>query len=178
MKGLMYAVIFLVECAGGYAICMVVYTIWKGSRPKHAAKWMQFVQKMAQWRDRLKEKGKAHQVAIANLIAVMCIVLLATASVRYRFPVVTEHNVHIIKQLSDGDFAYRSDEEPNGGEFRPCLADASSGVDVPDLLKGAVGYIAEHASWEERGTCKSIQRPDLGFWFRDEATNFEYRRAQ
>jgi len=169
---------YLGWCFSIYAAYLFVSTIFGGSRPKHAESWMKFVQRLSKWRDRLKEKGRAHQVAIANLIALLCLVIIVGGSWGKAFPVVEEHNVTILARLGDGDFAYRSDEEPGGGEFRPCTTDVEAGVDVLNLLKGAVGYTAEHARWEERGTCKSIRRADLGFWFRDEATNFEYRRAQ
>jgi hypothetical protein len=93
-----------------------------------------------------------------------------------RYSIVTENHVSILSQSEDGDFIYTSDEEPNGGAFRPCPEDAKNGVDTPKLLQQAVGYVADYAKWEERGTCKSILRKDLGFWFRDSRNNFTYRR--
>jgi hypothetical protein len=96
---------------------------------------------------------------------------------KYRTETVTEHNVTILGRLEDGDFAFRSDEEPGGGAFRPCPADIVNGLDVIGMLNEGIGYTAEHASWEERGVCKSILRADLGFWWRSRNTNFRYMEA-
>lgn len=97
----------------------------------------------------------------------------------YRLPkynVVTEHNVAIIGELPHSDFAYRSDEHPGGNTFRPCQIDMDNGVQTVELLRTAIGYIAVRASWEDRGTCESILRADLGFTFRDQSTDFKFRR--
>ena len=83
------------------------------------------------------------------------------------------HNVADYGQLPDGDFAMHSDEQGDF-TFRPCAMDVKNGVDVAGILAQGVGYIADRASWEERGTCKSILRADLGFHWRDQ--NFDYRR--
>src|SRR5271156_1181149 len=93
--------------------------------------------------------------------------VLESELAKYRTQTVVEHNVVIVRRLDDGDFAFISDEEPKGGSFRPCAADAANGLDVDGLLTQAIGYMAASAAWEERGTCKSILRSDLGFWFRD-----------
>lgn len=89
--------------------------------------------------------------------------------------IVTNHHVAVLKQLDNGDWAMRSDEDESL-VFRPCRNDAERGVDVNGMLTQGIGYIADYARWDERGTCKSILRSDLGFWFKDKATNFEYRR--
>jgi hypothetical protein len=92
---------------------------------------------------------------------------------KYRSDTVVEHHVALIGRLDDGDFAFRSDEEPNGGRFRPCPADIVNGVDVVGILSQGVGYVADHAAWEERGVCKSVMRADLGFWWNDEKFKLE-----
>ena len=96
---------------------------------------------------------------------------------KYQAETVTEHHVEILGELDDGDFAYKSDEEPQGGVFRPCPSDIANHLDVPALLRSGIGYVAVYASWEERGTCKSILRADLRFAFRDETTDFKHRRV-
>jgi hypothetical protein len=93
---------------------------------------------------------------------------------KYRADTVTEHHVVVIGRLDNGDWKMRSDEEPSI-VFRPCPTDMANGVDVDGILTPAIGWVADHAVWEERGTCKSILRADLGFWFPDE--NFKYTRA-
>jgi hypothetical protein len=95
---------------------------------------------------------------------------------KYRTATVVEHNVVFLSQLKDGDFAYKSDEEPDGGAYRPCRADMMNGLDVTGILSQAIGYVAEHTKWEERGVCKSILRSDLGFWWVDSNTDFKPRR--
>jgi hypothetical protein len=95
---------------------------------------------------------------------------------KYRADTVTEHHVAILGELGHDDFSYKSDEHPHGNTFRPCLVDMANGVETAKLLRTAIGYEAIVASWEERGTCESILRADLGFTFRDETTDFKYRR--
>lgn len=96
---------------------------------------------------------------------------------KYRSSTVVEHHVAIFGELYRGDWSYASDEEPNGGVFRICPSDLANGVDVSGMMKQAVGYVAYVAKWEERGTCKSILRSDLGFWWRNETNNFAYRKT-
>jgi hypothetical protein len=97
--------------------------------------------------------------------------------------VVTEHHVVIISRLPDGDFAYKSDEKPGGDTYRPCPVDKENHIDVDGILTQALGdgeygsYIADYATWQERGTCRSILRPDWGFYFRDARNNFTYERV-
>lgn len=107
--------------------------------------------------------------------------MFAVFAMKPSFSVVRENHVAILKKLPDGDFAYSSDEEPNGGVFRPCESDIRGGIDVIGMLQAALdkngnNYMADYAEWEERGTCKSIWKTEYGFWFKDKATNFEYRR--
>ena len=103
------------------------------------------------------------------------IVDLKSELAKYRSETVVEHHVTILARLEDGDFSFRSDEEPSGSSFRPCLSDIVSGLDVNRLLTDGIGYVANHASWEERGVCKSILGADLGFSWRDKETDFKYR---
>jgi len=102
---------------------------------------------------------------------------LETQLFRYQADTVIEHHVKILEQQNDGDFTYISDEEPQGGSFRPCAADQHNGVDTTGILTQAIGYIADYAVWEERGVCKSILRADCGFWFKDRNNNFKYART-
>lgn len=89
--------------------------------------------------------------------------------------IVTQHHVAVYGRLEDGDWRMASDED-RSLVFRPCPSDERGGVRVNDILEQAIGYVAEKATWEERGNCKSILRADLGFWFKDEANNFNYER--
>lgn len=111
-------------------------------------------------------------------VVVIILPLGAYAALHKPHPVtlVTEHHVAILGKLADGDFAFRSDEETNGGAFRPCKADIDSGVDVDGMLTHGIGFVADYAIWEERGACKSILTADQGFWFRDANNNFTYQK--
>jgi len=90
--------------------------------------------------------------------------------------VVTEHHVGILARLDNGDFAYYSDEKPmpKGDTYRPCPDDAHAGIDTEAMLTEGVGYEADYAVWQERGTCRSIVDPAWQFWWRDAANNFQY----
>ena len=70
-----------------------------------------------------------------------------------------------------------SDEQPEL-IFRPCLDDIASGIDVNGLFRKGIGYIADKATWQERGVCKSIVRPEWEFQFKNSHNNFTYRRIQ
>lgn len=105
------------------------------------------------------------------------IVRLESQLARYEASTVVEHNVAILARLDNGDFAYCSDEEPGCGAWRPCPSDAKNGVQTAALLQQGIGYIADIARWEERGTCKSILRADLGFDWKNRNNNFKYTRV-
>jgi hypothetical protein len=96
---------------------------------------------------------------------------------KYDASTVEEHHVAILARLNNGDFAYYSDEEPKGSAWRPCPADQHNGVDTVGILLQGIGFIADVARWEERGTCKSILRADLGFDWKDSNNNFKYVRV-
>lgn len=166
---------WLAYCFCGYAAFLLAWTVWKGRRPKHAARWMKFVADLRKARN--KVDGWASSLAASWMFAIACVSVLVFVSWRARSNVVTEHNVIVCRRLDDGDWQMTSDEETDL-VFRPCPSDAYNGVDVDGLLRSAVGYVADYARWEERGTCKSILRADLGFWFRDKHNNFAFRRIQ
>lgn len=147
----------------GYALFLCGWTLWKGERPKHAAKWMEYAGNLK----RFKHKKIDGFVSgwYAYFLVIWCFGMgLAIARIP-KPKIVTEHNVAITGRTSYGDFTFISDEEPKGGSFRPCSGDKEQGVDSPALLEQGVGWIAYYAVWEERGTCKSILSSDLGFWF-------------
>ncbi len=144
-------------CFCGYAVCSVVLKLWK----RYSA------------RIRQKSNGVSHYGPVF-FASCVCIVLVL-GSTRIRLNVVTQHNVAVIQQLTDGDWLMSSDEDKSL-VFRPCPEDTRSGVDVNGILKAGTGYIAEHAIWEEQGNCKSILKPELGFWFKAEANRFTYQR--
>lgn len=125
---------------------------------------------------KIREKGQGHSLGIAYTFSGCCLIFIILGVAAQRSNVVVEHNVAIYRQLSDGDWVMSSDEEPSL-VFRPCPDDKMGGVDVNGLLTQAIGYVADEARWEERGTCKSILRADLGFWFRDKHNNFTYRKV-
>jgi len=109
-------------------------------------------------------------------VGIWCAIMLFGATRLPKYSIVTEHHVAIFSRQDNGDFSYKSDEEPSGGSYRVCPDDIHNGVDTAAMLNQGVGFIADYAIWEERGTCKSIVRSDAGFWWKDEETNFQYVR--
>jgi hypothetical protein len=103
---------------------------------------------------------------------------LETQLAKYDASTVVQHNFEDFGQLDDGDFAYRSDEEPRGSTWRPCPTDKHNGVDTAKILIEGTGFIAVEARWEDRGICRSILRADLGFDWRTSANNFKYARGE
>jgi hypothetical protein len=104
--------------------------------------------------------------------AVIVVGLLAWTGNGYHYPIITEHNVAVYKQLPDGDWAMASDES-GPFAYRPCPEDGKA---TSDMLQEAIGYIAERAVWEERGACKSLNGAGLNFYWR--TANDEYRRIE
>ena len=137
-------------------------------------------------------KGYARLFGIFTTILVMSWTLSGVLAVRdhqkiraleaqlakYDASTVMEHHVEILAELDNGDFAYISDEKPKGDTWRVCSADMKNGVNTADILRQGIGYIADYAIWEERGTCKSILRADLGFWWKDADNKFKYARSR
>ena len=164
--------------------CVVIYLLWTSATKEQRTslrsrmKFSRITTLVSQfWNRKTKDAGTADYSPVwfcGLMVVVMGALTYGLAHQHYN--VVTQHNVVIYRQLSNGDWMMSSDEDPDL-VFRPCVDDANGGVDVNGLLAQGVGYIAEHATWEERGTCKSILRSDLGFWFRDRANNFTYKKV-
>lgn len=162
------------DCVGIYFASLVVWTLLRGSRPRHARRWMRFIASLR----RFKEQGtlRLNEIFAAVVFASFCLVFLGFQSRNIGYPIVVEHNVVVKYQQPDGDWVMQSDEDPSL-VFRPCADDIAAGIDVNGLLTESKGFIAERAIWEERGRCKSIERADLGFWFKDRENDFTYRTA-
>lgn len=156
---------------GGYVLCIIVSKILSGG---FTAKLRI---RLGQSLFRMREKGKASSLTLSWLMSIAIVCWLCIYAYSSRSTKVTQHNVAIHAQLENGDFVMSSDEEESL-VFRPCQDDIQHGVDVNGLLTQGIGYVADYASWEERGTCKSILQDDLGFWFRTENNKFTYKRVQ
>lgn len=175
----------LVFSIGGYVLSMLVSKLWKGGLGRGVRQKLPLLrERLSENLRRLGEKGRASEVTFVWLTSACILAWLCIYAYGSRVTKVTEHNIVVYRQLQNGDWAMSSDEE-RGLVFRPCPDDLAHGVDVDAILRQASiadnqgkGYIADYASWEERGTCKSILRVDLGFWFRTEKHNFEYRRTE
>jgi hypothetical protein len=136
----------------------------------------QFLRDKEELERHINKKGIA--LIRSLFLALACTMAVFAFSYQPKYEVVTEHNVAILEQLNDGDFAYKSDEKPEGDIYRPCEIDRKHGIDVTGMLRQAIGYVADKATWQERGTCKSILRPEWQFWFRDANNSFTYVRVK
>lgn len=104
--------------------------------------------------------------------AVIVLVWLTWRVIELRFPIVDHHNIKVVKRVSGSEWWMVDDEDPQGFLYTGC-------ADFPNESVIWEGYVAREARWEEQGTCKSIQRADLGFWWsRDEKDNFNARRIE
>lgn len=159
------------------AALLFVFGVLSDFMPKQSPRWMRYETKWHEWRNRWirKIKGMAQSAAVVWIFAISCLMVLILGAWMHRRGTVVQHNVVIYGQDLDGDWVMSSDEDPNL-VFRVCKSDTESGLDVDGLLRSAINYVADYAQWEERGTCKSILRADLGFWFKDKHNNFTYRR--
>lgn len=161
------------------AACLFGFGLLSDFMPRQSTRWTRYEKKWDEWRSEWTRRirGMAQSMATVWLFALACLGVLVIGAWRNRPSVVIQHNVAIYRQLDNGDWVMRSDEDPSL-VWRTCPEDSQGGVDVNGLLQQAVGYVADYAKWEERGTCKSILRSDLGFWFRDEHNNFTYRKIE
>lgn len=160
-----------------FAVCLFVFGLLSDFMPKQSPLWTRYERKWEEWRNEWikRIKGMAQSAAIVWMFAIACLMVLILGAWMHRGGTVIQHNVVIYGQDLDGDWVMSSDEDPNL-VFRPCKSDLAAGLDVNGLFKEAVNYVADYAQWEERGTCKSILRADLGFWFKDKHNNFTYKR--
>jgi hypothetical protein len=106
-------------------------------------------------RVRDRREGVARYAPI--LFVALCSGLMVYAFTGHHYETVTEHNIKVLRQIGPNEWMMTDDEE---GRFRYRGCD-----DFPNNSVIWVGYIADHAKWEEQGACKSIRRADLGFWW-------------
>ena len=167
LHSILVAVGLLGWCVGLYFASILTWTLLRKSRPQHAIRWMRYVKKLKNF----KERGRAslERIFVTTVLFMSSLVLTIAMTRPPRYPIVTEHNVTVIKQLPDGDWAMKSDEEGSFA-YRPC-----GDLDINGMLNQAIGYTAPRATWEERVTCKSIRAANLGFHWRDDKT-FQYRK--
>jgi hypothetical protein len=158
---------------GLYWVYVLGWTILSGHRPDHAKYWMKFISHLK----RFKEKSDGFMPIGSAVFASFLMMGMFVGASRMKLNVVTQHHVVIHQQLADGDW-YMSSDEDKSLVFRPCQDDIKGGVDVDALFKKGIGWVAEYAIWEERGTCKSILRPELGFWFTAVENDLTPRRAE
>ena len=176
--GLTYSWLHLLPALVGFL--SVIYLAWtsvtRGRKINLASTMKNFLTTKLGSRSS-KKQGRTNWEAIGFCV-LFALIIGFVAGRLPKYQIVTEHNVAILAKLDNGEFAYKSDEKPMGDTYRPCEIDRANGIDVDGMLTLGVGFIAERATWQERGTCKSILRPEWGFWFRDSANNFSYRRIE
>lgn len=153
----------LAYCFCGYAALLVVWTIWKRKRPKHAEKWMRFLLKIRKAKDKV-ERGWA-PATLVIFIATMLAIFTMGAKQYNDAPIVEKHNVRVIQKVGENAWSMSDDQGP-------FLYTACN--DFPNETVIWAGYVAKKARWQEFGKCKSIRRSDLGFWWlRDKDFNAE-----
>lgn len=152
-------------CSVGYLLVIAAMRSWNKNPESKAINW--WITKFASRLSKRREEGRTSWAPV--WFAVFCVAGLLYGATRIPEPnIVTEHNVKVLAQLNDAEWRMSSDEEPDF-VYRTCS-------DFPAARVIWVGYVADYAKWEERGACKSIQRQDLGFWWR--VGHDQYRRVE
>jgi hypothetical protein len=147
----------------GYAALLVMWTVWKKERPKHAERWMKFLLTARTKKDKFDD-------GMARWWPLWFCVLLAGGTAYGMLSLINapveEHHVAVYGQLDNGDWAMSSDEE---GKFayRPC-----PDFDAAPMLKKGIGFVAPRAAWDQLPTCRSIRKRGRGFFWRDQ--NWHY----
>jgi hypothetical protein len=90
------------------------------------------------------------------MAAIFCVVLMLCAMRMNVAPIVEKHDVRVVKQVGYNQWAMEDDQGP----FLYTGCD-----DFPNDKVIWAGYIARKVRWQEFGSCKSIRRQDLGFWW-------------
>lgn len=153
MNSIMTALGWLPYCFCGYAACLVGWTIWKRERPKHAEKWMRFLSHVR------KEKNRGRGLASwwpVTFSAICVGILILSGSRINSAPIVEKYNVQVLRQIGFNQWSMIDDQGP----FLYTACD-----DFPNDKVIWAGYIARKVRWQEFGSCKSIRRQDLGFWW-------------
>jgi hypothetical protein len=148
-----------------YAIFLLTYTILKGSRPQHAAKWMRFIEKLARARKRAKHKIDGYMIlpAWTLLFAFGCVALFVWGTVVANNQTPSVYNCYdadypvcwgVEKVEAPGyDFAFVNIATKEHREMRFC-----HGHPLPLYA----GFVLKELIMVE-GTCDWIDRPDLHF---------------
>lgn len=153
-------------CAGLYSALVLAWTLWKGSRPKHAVRWMSWIE----YRNK-KFRGwvRLNEIPISLSVAGVVLVSLVLVTAASTYPVEEWHNVSVLAKVGDNQWWMKTATGPNstGVMFTAC-------PDFPNERVIWAGYIADKIRFEEEGKCKSIRREGLGVWWeRDPQNNYE-----
>lgn len=98
---------WLGDVVGLYFVCLVVWTLWKGNRPRHAERWMRFLKDFrAGWRRTKKPKASGSARYVPVVVAAICALVLIIAASRAH--VYQLHDVYVIGYDTDYHYHLRT----------------------------------------------------------------------
>lgn len=135
--------------------CCLAYRLWK--RPL-----LRFANTLIFQKIRRRSNGGGSGGAIG--FALICAIFFLLMGMRLNAgPTVEKYNVRVLRSAGFNQWEMEDDQ----GRFLYTACD-----DFPNSKVIWAGYIARKVRWQEFGSCKSIRRQDLGFWWdRDENLN-------
>lgn len=158
---------WLAYCFCGYAAFLLVWTCWKGRRPKHAARWMKFVEGARKLSRKTKERGAVlvdYSWHISLLFALVVTMGMTYGVSINRWPVEVRHNVRIVSHPSQYQWQIVSDEKPEGEMYYACPWMVNREGRRFDANESWIvsGYFAREAVWQVQGDCNSIRDQEWG----------------
>lgn len=152
------------DFVGLYFGSLLVLTIFKRSRPRHAQRWMSFLGKLNDSKKDMQGWVQANEFPIALMFVSGMISVLAYGAIANRYPTEQWDNVRVEAKVGVNQWMMRTATGPNadGVLFTAC-------PDFPNEQVIRPGYKARKIRFEERGKCKSIRAEGLGVWWERDA---------
>lgn len=139
---------------GLFSVLFVGWRIWKKPVKQIGSAWWRYAKN---WTSQKTQKIRGGANWFPVWFVLFCCTCLVWAGHRLEAaPVVEKFNVQVLKQVGINKWAMSDDQGP----FLYTACD-----DFPNAKVIWAGYIARKVRWQEFGSCKSIRRQDLGFWW-------------
>lgn len=130
---------------GLYFASLLAWTLWKRSRPTHAQRWMRWVTRLRNF----KERGTLRLAEVGMVIAAAAVVA-ALPMASYKYPgdgrIVELHNVRVLRDIGRYDYWFQSEQ---GTKFYATFC-----ADYEPQFSG--GQTLTVLKYEDRGVCWSV----------------------
>jgi len=148
-----------------FCLCMVCLVLWR----MYGRKLASFIAKFGK-RLTFRRRSSDGEIVTAGIFVVLVLVTLGIRAAQMSNAHVYEYyHVKVLRQVAPNKWWMSKDD----GEFL-----YTGCPDFPNATVIWAGYEARKARWMDFGSCKSIERADLGFWWDRDDENKNARRIQ